>query len=939
MKKHVIAFGAAFILSSAVLGGLVIASNNDAKLAPTFSGVDPYTLSVDSYDKVVNGALTGNGNRINFASSKLTSGAGVGSLASGGTIYNVTPISGIGRINVVLASGAIEIAYGKNSNVSWDDFVTGPSADFESIRPNYFKITATSNAVITSFSVQYDCVDYQAQAESIPYDLQINGQPITATFIDATKPGEGYDKQYKVTLDLYAGDVLAFFKDEALISPSAGSADSNNAYFGNGRMMIRNSKRSADVYFKVTGNNYDVWISGKDDPFTESSLQDGNILQAWDWSIATIKSNLQAIADAGYRSVQVSPLQVRKYISTSSGWTNEWWKFYQPQSLSINQYSDNALGNRDALVDLCATAKGHGIDIIMDVVVNHLGGGSWNAFDSEVQYWEKDIYQNNRKHNLGRMGNDPGQLGYGQEALLRGAMGDFPDLKTEDYEVQERALSLFEDYLDCGVAGFRIDAAKHIETPFDGAYASSFWPHVINGAKRYAAKKGYDIPYCYGEILGAGDDRNINWYAPYMSITEGANDYDLREGVNNGNINKISGNYYAGLDAGPKQYVLWAESHDLFKDNHTRSMSEANINKVYAIQASRAKANSLYMARPEDNTNIGEMGKTWWRGNVPAAVNKLHNRFAGASEYIEVNNNNNQSFVNVRGSGAESGAVVVNIANGNSSYSVHLPGMANGEYVDLVSGKNYTVNNEYATLSFTNGVCVLSPKTGVPVYYLVGNDIFADGRGAAWSTASGIVLTRSGSNIAEIHDHRFEEGAEVKVLRQQEGADDVWYNVVLPEAYDYCSLQNNNLHFDKGGTYSIFLNDAAKYYVTGTPDEQGGGESSSESSSSSSSQTSPEPQATYTVTFAVTKNVGNGKGVYMLGDFTDPTWDLAASPRGSWTEGNVWKVTLTKPAGTTISFKFVCAAYENPSDIDYWEGNPNHTYTFSKDTEVSINWQ
>ena len=85
-----------------------------------------------------------------------------------------------------------------------------------------------------------------------------------------------------------------------------------------------------------------------------------------------------------------------------------------------------------------------------------------------------------------------------------------------------------------------------------------------------------------------------------------------------------------------------------------------------------------------------------------------------------------------------------------------------------------------------------------------------------------------------------------------------------------------------------------------------------------------------------------GNGVYMLGDFTDPTWNLAASPRGSWTNGNVWKVTLTKPAGTTITFKFVRAAYESPSGIVSWESASNRTHTFTADSEVnigSINWQ
>lgn len=40
--------------------------------------------------------------------------------------------------------------------------------------------------------------------------------------------------------------------------------------------------------------------------------QDGAILHAFNWSYSAVKSNLQAIAQAGYSSVQVSPVQKPK---------------------------------------------------------------------------------------------------------------------------------------------------------------------------------------------------------------------------------------------------------------------------------------------------------------------------------------------------------------------------------------------------------------------------------------------------------------------------------------------------------------------------------------------------------------------------------------------------------------------------------------------------
>lgn len=895
MKKQVFAFCGAAALSCAVIGGLVALSAKTSFVSPTFSGVNPYELVIDSYSAATNGATTAKGNTIEFATSELSSYSGVGSLASGGYIYNTTKISGIGHVVVTLASGAVDIYYGKNSNLSWDDFVSGPTADFESIRPNYFKIVATENAVISSIRVQYDCTDYQAAAESIPYQVYVNDELVKDTFFEIDK--DGNDKQYQIKLDVYAGDMIRFEKNGNSINVTA-SGDGNNAYSASvgetetSYLIVNSTKPNADLYLKINGGNHDIWLTGNGNYISDSSLQGGTILQAFNWTVGTITANLDNIKNAGYNAIQVSPLQVRKDVNIGGAWLNEWWKLYQPQSLSLTDYPDcSYMGKRDDLRTLCASAKAKGIDVILDVVLNHLAGSNYETFDDQVQYFDDGIIANkDLKHTYGSAGSS-------QESIVKGAIGDFPDLMTEDIRVQNLALSFLEDAMDCGISGFRFDAAKHIETPSDGSYGSSFWPHVVNGIKRYAVKKGYDTPYLYGEILGAGNDRNINWYAPFMSVTENSNAYNLRDGVvgwdgatDDQRLAKITGDYYAGMTAGAKKYVLWAESHDQYKSGETSGIEEININKVYAIQASRVNASTLYLARPSNS--FGSVGSTAWKGSIPAAVNKLNSRFAGGSEYIEVNYNGNKSFVNVRSANGEYGAVIVNILNGNNSYSVHLPGMPNGTYVDLVTGKDVTVSSEYATVSPSNGVAVLSPKTGVPQYYLIGNETFT-GTNQSWTVASGICATHTGDNVAEISEHRFEKGAEVKVVKVQDGEITQWYNADLASSYDYCSVTANdsNLRFDKGGTYSITVNNTGTYYVSGTPDggSGGGGQSSSEASSSAqSSSQSSQAQSVVTIYFqdAGWWRVDNARtGIYLWKGGTNNGWPGVAMTKlnnGYW---------------------------------------------------------
>ena len=58
---------------------------------------------------------------------------------------------------------------------------------------------------------------------------------------------------------------------------------------------------------------------------------------------------------------------------------------------------------------------------------------------------------------------------------IRKNSGLLPDLDTSHPVVQETILDYWHECIDAGIDGFRIDAAKHIETKYDGEYASDFW--------------------------------------------------------------------------------------------------------------------------------------------------------------------------------------------------------------------------------------------------------------------------------------------------------------------------------------------------------------------------------------------------------------------------------------------------------------------------------
>ena len=900
-----------FLVGSLIASAFVLSSIAIAGLRPGASIINSetpsYELTLSSFADASSKA-TDLGNPISFYKSGLTSvGAGkVGQLSAGGYIYNSTKISGIKRIDVALSSGSIKIHRASVAGGS-DGFIVGTSYDLTTIYPNYFKIEAIEATVIDSIKVTYSCVDYQKESEDLGYSLYVNGIKSDALVTDATKSGEGYDKQYKITLDVYAGDVLSFDKSGSEIKPTA-SGEGNNAAKTDSRgyLLVNNTKSKADLYLKKTGNDYDVWLTGNDENHPLHVLQDAPILQAWNWSLSTISSKLDDIKAAGFKAIQISPMQVHS-VSSDSAWSSAWYDLYRPWSLSVaTNASESVIGTKSQLKTLAAAADAKGISLIMDVVLNHMDGSDYNNWYSQDSNYEPAIVNNNYRHDAGVKADDS------QFDTLMKSLGKYPDLDTWQPHVQQRALSLMREYIDCGVKGFRFDAAKHIETPRDGELADSFWPYVVNGAKRYAESLGKEIPYFYGEALGAGNDRDIAWYYPYMSITDGGQAYDVRKGVATGDTYEIQKDYQT-LDRGHS--LIWNESHDNYAENTTKGIEKESINKVYAIQAARPYRSSLYLARPSnDSTKMGAAGNLDWMDEVISASNQFKSRYQWTEENRVINNG---CVVTVRGSGEDAGAMVVNINNSNASFEVTIPDVYNGTYKDLVTNKDYNIQGGKVTVSPTNGVCVLVPAASRS-YYAVGNSIFT-GTSASWTAASGRKMEKvTGQNLAELKNIEIQENAEIRLIKQYDGESSPaeWYDT-LGDSYSFVEKDGDNIKFKRTSTFSIYLNNEGKVYIV---DED------------------PEESGQVTIAFNINYGTDYGDAVYILNSVDG--WDISKGIRLNPGSNNNWSVSITKDKGTYMEYKFVIAAYDNPTGVSRWESDPNRTITFDgKTTTVDASWR
>ena len=482
------------------------------------------------------------------------------------------------------------------------------------------------------------------------------------------------------------------------------------------------------------------------------NIQDGLILHAFCWGYSDIEANLPKIAAAGYTAIQTSPVQQPKDYSLSTNVTGQWWKLYQPVSFSI---ADNTwFGTKEELTSLCAEAKKYGIKIICDIVSNHLGQSTetedFYQIAKEIKTYEPTIWNGNGKDNGYTEGNIyfhqnwAGANDADPHSVTQLVSSSCPDLNTSLPYIQQRVLSLLKECIDCGVSGFRFDAAKHIETPDDGeGVASDYWPTIVNGAKAYATEKGIDL-YCYGEILNSvGTGRKYESYTNLMSVTDNKASEVTRVGVTSGNAQNAATNTYNVGTA--DKALLWAESHDTYlgKSDSTADLTNEQIVKTWAMVASRKDATALYFPRPDGMTMGDYAVDSTYKSVTVAEINKFHNLCVGEDERLGYSEN----FAYIeRG---QKGIVIVNTTGTTANVNMTTQ-LNDGDYTDMITGNSFKVENGTITGEIgASGVAVVTQGTTTPT-------VFADKENQSFDKETIIVklsLSNATSATLQINDY------------------------------------------------------------------------------------------------------------------------------------------------------------------------------------------
>jgi len=172
----------------------------------------------------------------------------------------------------------------------------------------------------------------------------------------------------------------------------------------------------------------------------------------WKWSDVAIECE-QFLSKKKFTAVQISPPM--EHIGGS-----QWWTRYQPVSYQLVSRSGSAAEFED-MVNRCAKV---GVEIYVDAVINHMAAGQGTGI-AGTQYGGrsyKDYSQSEFHHNPNDMGSNCQVNNYKDKYNVQYCdLVSLPDLCTGCDGVKNTLASYLNKLAGLGVAGYRIDAAKH----------------------------------------------------------------------------------------------------------------------------------------------------------------------------------------------------------------------------------------------------------------------------------------------------------------------------------------------------------------------------------------------------------------------------------------------------------------------------------------------
>jgi pullulanase len=301
------------------------------------------------------------------------------------------------------------------------------------------------------------------------------------------------------------------------------------------------------------------------------------MLHLFEWTWTDVANECETfLGPKGFGAVQVSPA-MEHAIVLDGGAENDidypWWQRYQPVSYRLESRS----GTRAEFEDMVQRCRAAGVEIYADAVINHMsneeglstGLGSGGTLFARNSYTNAiPFYDVNDFHDCdgnGIVGNIPGDIiqgsDYGNNAyrVRTCELEALDDLKTEVLTIQNKISAYLGDMMSVGVAGFRIDAAKHM-TPTDISA-------IIEGIRTYSGV--ITAPYIYNEVIGnPGEAIQASEYLGLGDISEFEYGKQLADKFRTGDLDSFYANNGDTLFAFDWNDFLPSHKALVFTDNH-----------------------------------------------------------------------------------------------------------------------------------------------------------------------------------------------------------------------------------------------------------------------------------------------------------------------------------------------------------------------------------
>lgn len=225
-------------------------------------------------------------------------------------------------------------------------------------------------------------------------------------------------------------------------------------------------------------------------------------VQLFEWKWTDVARECEAwLGPKGFAAVQISPVQEHPVLANPP---NPWWQRYQPVSYRLESRG----GSRAQLADMISRCNAVGVKVYADVVVNHMAGLgtpagqsiAGSSFDPQARRFPAVPYGPGDFHPRCNINyNDAGSI---QNCWIEDSL---PDLRVETDYVRQKIADHMNDLIGIGVAGFRIDAGKHI-SPEDLAAILARVDDIgeaIEPRTGQAFHLKVERPYVFIEVIGA----------------------------------------------------------------------------------------------------------------------------------------------------------------------------------------------------------------------------------------------------------------------------------------------------------------------------------------------------------------------------------------------------------------------------------------------------